>query len=65
MFLLPAKMLKTYQNFTEDIYSVRKEISSSVLEKNHTQKKIFTSYRWLITCARRINTSAAEDLFFE
>jgi hypothetical protein len=38
----------------EEIFSVR--------EENQTQTKIFTSYRGLITCSRRINSFVTEDI---
>jgi hypothetical protein len=53
-------MLQKYQNFTEGISFVQEEISS-MWEENHIQKKIFTSYRRLITCSRRINSFITED----
>jgi hypothetical protein len=40
---------------------VQEEISF-VREENHTPKKIFTPYRRLITCTRRINSFVKENI---
>jgi hypothetical protein len=55
-------MLYKYQIFSEDILSHVQEEISSVREENHTQKKIFTSYRRRYSSVT--TSSAAGDSFF-